>query len=350
MRVARMRRRFAVVGVLGLTVALLASVPSAMAASGRPDRPDRPTLDSVSFESAAISWADAGDSSVTGYKVLRRDRSVDARGVFHMIADNVSGTSYIDDTVEASGSYNYRVKARNANGLSRRSLQLRVEVPAEPAGAQAEPPGALSVTSATVLSAAENTVFAHQIEVEDTGAEGHVAYSFEILDYCEYLEETDSCNWDWDYFDVSTSGRITSFDLLDYEGNPPPRPYTLDVRITAASQGRRVSIDQPFEITVSDEVEGGAAQNFTATGQTQTTIALDWDPPANIDPNHYSLMVFKSGSEPAEDRLVAEFATVASRRTVDRLEANTSYDFYLAPKDDNGKTLDMVSLTHSTAS
>ena len=126
---------FVVAALLAMAVgpAAAQSVPGAV-----PDRPGRPTLDSVTSDSATISWADAGDSSVTGYQVLRRDRAVDAKGVFHVIAEDVSGTSYTDESVEASSRYNYRVKARNANGLSRRSLVVRVEVPAALEAAETE--------------------------------------------------------------------------------------------------------------------------------------------------------------------------------------------------------------------
>ena len=349
MRKARLRRRIAVLGILCVSAMLLAPASSVMAAVGAPDRPARPTLDSVSSSSVTISWADAGDSSVTGYNVLRRDRNSDALGVFHAIASDVSGTSYTDETVEPSGAYNYRIKARNANGLSRRSRPLRVETPAAPVVAAASAVE-LSVTSSTTISVNENTSLSHQIEVMDTGATGNVTYEFEPLNYSEgYWDDNGDYNTDWDYLDASSSGLITSYDRLDYEERPPPRPFTLDIRITATSQGREVSIDQTFEIVVVDVAEG-AAQNFEVTGQSDTNIALDWDPPAGIDPNHYRVMVFESGDGPVEDRLEVEIATVASRSNVDRLQPDTTYEIYLVPVTDQNIRLDILSLTQSTDS
>ena len=342
----RLRRRIAVLGILCVSAMLLAPASSAMAAVGAPDRPARPTLDSVSSNSVTISWTDAGDSSVTGYKVLRRDRNADALGVFHAIASGVSGTSYTDETVEPSGAYNYRIKARNANGLSRRSAPLRVETPAAPVVAAASA-GELSVTSSTTISANENTSLSHQIEVIDTGATGDVTYDFEPLYYSE--EDNGDYDLDWDYLDASSSGLITSYDRLDYEERPPPRAFTLDIRITATSQGREVSIDQTFEIVVVDVAEG-AAQNFEVTGQSDTNIALDWDPPEGIDPNHYRVLVFESGDGPVEDRLEVEIATIASRSNVDRLQPDTTYEIYLVPVTDRNIRLDVLSLTHSTDS
>ena len=360
MRMARLRRRIAVFGILSVSAMLLAPASSAMATAGAPDRPARPTLDSVSSNSVTISWTDAGDSSVTGYNVLRRDRSVDALGVFHLIASGVSGTSYTDETVEPAGSYGYRVKARNANGLSRRSRNLRVDVPeatvpeaAVPeatvpdVAAQSEPVSALSVTNSTTVYINENTSLSHQIEALDTGATGTVTYDFEPLNY----EEGDDpdYNTDWDYLDASSGGLIVSYDRLDYEERPPPRSFAVDIRITATSQGREVSVDQTFEIVVVDITEG-AAQNFQVTGQTSTTISLDWDPPDGIDPNHYRVFVFESGDGPVDDRFETEIATTASRRTVDRLQPDTTYEIYLFPVTDQGVKLDILSLTHSTDS
>ena len=346
MRKERLRRRIAVLGILSVSAMLLVPASSAMAAAGAPDRPARPTLDSVSSSSVTISWTDAGDSSVTGYKVLRRDRNVDALGVFHAIASNVAGTSYADQTVEPSGSYNYRIKARNANGLSRRSPPLRVEIPAAPVVAAASA-DELSVTNSTTVSANENTSLSHQIEVIDTGATGDVTYDFEPLYYSE--DDNGDYDLDWDYLDASSSGLITSYDRLDYEERPPPRAFTLDIRITATSQGREVSIDQTFEIVVVDVAEG-AAQNFQVTGQSDTNIALDWDPPEDIDPNHYRVLVFESGDGPVEDRLEVEIATIASRSNVDRLQPDTTYEIYLVPVTDQNIRLDILSLTHSTDS
>ena len=350
MRKELLRRRIAVLGILSVSAMLLVPASSAMAAAGAPDRPARPTLDSVSSNSVTISWTDAGDSSVTGYKVLRRDRNADALGVFHAIASGVSGTSYTDATVEPSGAYNYRIKARNANGLSRRSPPLRVETPAAPVVAAASA-GELSVTNSTTVSVNENTSLSHQIAVTDTGATGSVTYDFEPLDYSEddYWDGIGDYNSDWDYLDASSSGLITSYDRLDYEERPPPRAFTLDIRITATSQGREVSIDQTFEIVVVDVLEG-AAQNFQVTGQSDTNIALDWDPPEDIDPNHYRVLVFESGDGPVEDRLEVEIATIASRSNVDRLQPNTTYEIYLVPVTDQNIKLDILSLTHSTDS
>ena len=117
-------------------VAVTAWVTNDAQAQGSvPGKPARPTADSVSHESVTFSWTDPGDSSITGYQILRRNRDADAKGNFTVIENNTggAGTSYTDDTIEASTRYGYRVKARNADGISTQSDALRVSTPAEPA-------------------------------------------------------------------------------------------------------------------------------------------------------------------------------------------------------------------------
>ena len=111
---------------------------SSAPSSSPPGRPARPTVGAVSHDSVTISWADPGDSSITGYQVLRRNRDTDAKGNFTIIEDDTgtAATTYTDDSVAPSTRYGYRVKARNAHGLSPRSRSVRADTPAEPEPAQ----------------------------------------------------------------------------------------------------------------------------------------------------------------------------------------------------------------------
>ena len=86
-----------------------------------PATPARPTVTSITHDSVTISWTDPGDSNITGYQVLRRNRDTeDATGDFTVIEDDraTSDTGYTDDSVQPETPYVYRVKARNVHGLS----------------------------------------------------------------------------------------------------------------------------------------------------------------------------------------------------------------------------------------
>ena len=105
------------------------SASSAPSGSSPPGRPARPTAGAVSHDSVTISWADPGDSSITGYQILRRNRETDAKGNFTIIEDDTgtAATTYTDDSVAPATRYGYRVKARNAHGLSPRSRSVRAD-------------------------------------------------------------------------------------------------------------------------------------------------------------------------------------------------------------------------------
>ena len=94
-----------------------------------PAQPTGPKVGAVSHDSVTITWDDPWDSSITGYRILRRSRDGDTYGdglgapEFVAIADD-TGTAeptYADTSVAPSTRYVYRVKAINAHELSERS-------------------------------------------------------------------------------------------------------------------------------------------------------------------------------------------------------------------------------------
>ena len=99
-----------------------------------PAAPSRPTIESVAHNSVTIAWNDPGDSTITGYQVLRRIPAIHGTGVFVVIEDDTgsSETSYEDTTVAPETTYVYRVKARNAHGLSGESGDRSATTPAAP--------------------------------------------------------------------------------------------------------------------------------------------------------------------------------------------------------------------------
>ena len=110
-----------------------------------PSRPTGLTTTFISHNSVTLSWDDPGDSSITGYQVLRRFRDGveygDGEGAtaFVAIVDDTgsSVTTYTDTSVRARARYVYRVKAINAGGTSEQSTFLNVttlETPAPQSG------------------------------------------------------------------------------------------------------------------------------------------------------------------------------------------------------------------------
>ena len=81
-----------------------------------------------------LTWDDPDDDSITGYVILRRVRVNDTGGDFDvLVADtNTAALTYTDDTVAASLTYTYRIKAINEHGVSERSRWVHIDVPAAP--------------------------------------------------------------------------------------------------------------------------------------------------------------------------------------------------------------------------
>ena len=99
-----------------------------------PARPQGLQVTDVKHNSVTITWTDPGDSSISGYQILRRDRAVQETGQFSVIVENTgnAGTNYVDTTVAAGGNFVYRVKARNVAGLSTWSSYARADIPSAP--------------------------------------------------------------------------------------------------------------------------------------------------------------------------------------------------------------------------
>ena len=95
--------------------------------------PAKPTglTGTVSYNAVSLSWDDLGDASVTGYQVLRRDRALHEQGVFLVHVDDTGSASpeYVDRDVALGVRYVYRIKARNAAGLSEQSKRFDADMP-----------------------------------------------------------------------------------------------------------------------------------------------------------------------------------------------------------------------------
>ena len=122
-----------------LAVVCLLSAPGseAHAQTTVPSAPTGLAVSSETHDSVTLTWDDPGDSSITGYQVLRRSRDGDeyedgeGAAEFEVIVNDTgpSATTYTDATVTPRTRYVYRVKLRNSAGLSEWSGYLNVETP-----------------------------------------------------------------------------------------------------------------------------------------------------------------------------------------------------------------------------
>ena len=107
------------------------SGPADVDVPGPPARPQGLTATVVDGK-VRLTWDNPEDSSITGYRIWRRNLDVDAVGQFHIVEDDTGSaeTAYVDESVEPNtASYGYRVTAMNAAGESHWSSFARVDTP-----------------------------------------------------------------------------------------------------------------------------------------------------------------------------------------------------------------------------
>ena len=148
--------------------------------------PARPTglTGTVAHNEVSLTWDDPGDESITGYQILRLDRDVHGLGNFQVHVEDTgsAATSYVDRDVAPETRYVYRIKARNAAGLSVRSHYFGANTPPAPntpaTGAPAITGTArvgetLTADTSDIADAdgLDNAVFSYQWIVSDGGAD-----------------------------------------------------------------------------------------------------------------------------------------------------------------------------------
>ena len=135
---------------------LTSAATDAVAAAEPSEPPDKPTglFATATPDQVVLTWNNPQDDSITGYVVLRRVRVNDVGGKFsELVADTgTAATTYTDNTVAASTTYTYRIKAINGARTSERSRWFHIDTPADP-----EPPETVN-SPATGAPAISGTV------------------------------------------------------------------------------------------------------------------------------------------------------------------------------------------------
>ncbi len=147
---------------------------------------------SPTSEAVSLEWDGPGDDSITGYQVLRQSRDGDAYGddkgapEFAVIADDTASADaeYRDSSVTPGTRYVYRIKARNAAGLSPWSSFANAEtltapvIQAKDVVAKTDP----TCPDDTPPTPTAVTIDAIPIVVSSTTAEYFVLYVSHVID------------------------------------------------------------------------------------------------------------------------------------------------------------------------
>ena len=210
--------------------------------------PTKPTglTATATHEQVVLTWDDPQDDSITGYVILRRVRDNDTGGEFNeLVADTGNAaTTYTDDTVPASTTHTYRIKAINAHGISERSRWFHIDTsPApEPVNYPATGEPTISGTAqvgetltANTSSIADedgldNTTFTHQWLADDAEIARDTGSSYTLLAADEGMTVTVKVRFTDDAGnDEALTSAATEAVAATEPGRPPAKPRGLSV-------------------------------------------------------------------------------------------------------------------------
>ena len=172
---------------------------------GTPAAPTGLAVDSLTHDSITLSWDDPGDGTIQSYQVLRRLQ--DSRSGLAVFVDDTgsSDTTFTDHTVQPNTQYVYRIRARNAVGLSQVSNFVNPAIPEEPRVPAAptglavdsrthntitlswDDPGDSTIQSYQVLRRLHNGPPAFTVFVDDTGSSDTTFTDHTVQPHTQYV-------------------------------------------------------------------------------------------------------------------------------------------------------------------
>ena len=259
-----------------LTMAVFMLFPALLAIAGLAqvyaqgtETPARPTglTGTVEHDQVALTWDDPEDeTSITGYQVLRWQRGVHNPGDFQVHVDDTGNadTSYVDTDVEAEARYVYRIKARNAAGLSPRSGYFDADLP--------EPPVPSAPTGLT------GTVQHDGVSLTWDDPEDDSITGYQVLRLQRGVDELGSFNVHVD----DTGSADTSYTDADVQYGSQ-YVYRIKARNEAGLSSRsgyfNAAVPQPPQVTASFEQ---AAHTVEEGDNATIAVVLDVDPERDL--------------------------------------------------------------------
>ena len=238
----------------------------------------------ATHDQVVLTWDDPGDASITGYVILRRVRENDVGGEFSELAPNTgtAGTTYTDDTVAASTTYTYRIKAINEYGVSERSRWFHIDTLAAPTP---EPdPELLAPSNLTAELTDGQVALGWDAPAEDAGS----VTGYKIL---RAQGEGDSTTL------VADTGSATT----THTDEPAPQASAVYAyRVKAIRDGELSQDSNEAQVQLPP-----AAPTGLLIASTHDRVTLAWNDPGDDTITGYRILR-RDGDAPAED----EFTTI----------------------------------------
>ena len=331
---------------LPLVLALLLAAVSMLFVPGNethaqaavPAAPTGLTAPTVAHDSVTLSWDDPGDSSITGYRILRRDPINQAPGTFSTVEPDTGSaeTTYTDNSVNAGTRYVYRVKAINSVGLSPRSSYLNIETSAAP-----PPPSAPAApTGLTASSVVHDSVTLSWDDPSDSSITGYqvLRRSRDGSEYGDGEGATgfvvivdDTGSQATTYTDTSVIARtryVYRVKAINSVGLSPRSSY-LNIETSTAPP----SPSTPAEPT-----------GLTASSVAHDSVTLSWDDPGDSSITGYQVLRrSRDGAEYGDGQGDSEFVAIvddtgssATSYTDTSVTAHTRYVYRVKVRNPQG--------------
>ena len=311
------RSRLPLAATLGLVAILvitsvLFTAPPATAQEEPTGPPARPTglTGNVAHDQVNLSWDDPGDANITGYQILRRNKAVDDPGVFHVHVENTgnASTSYADSDIQAKTRYVYRIKARNAAGLSPQSSYFNADTPAAPPPPEPESQDPPAQPTGLTSAVTHNKV---TLSWDDPGDDAITGYRILRLNRAED-------NLGEFHIHVSNTGSAAT-SYLDSDVEPETR-YVYRIR-ALNSQGESPRSGYTNADTPAAPVPAAPANLLTAA--THNQVLLNWDDPDDDSITGYRIL---RGLDPGSLAVIEDnTGSPAATYTDEDVEPDTAY-------------------------
>ena len=342
-----------------------ADIPAASTRNAPPPRdgsvPDRPTgLSTIAtFNSVTLIWDNPGDSTTTGYVILRRNIVEQDPGVFTTVEANTGTvtTSYTDTDVEAETRYAYWIKAINEHGTSPRSGYVNVETPAVTDSDRASvsegdtdlpndntTPGRVMVASAATAAVVAAVAQPTEPPDQPTGLSATATHGQVTLTWDDPQDDSITGYVILRRVRVNDTGgdfgvlvADTGTAALTYTDDTVAASTTYTYRIKAinghgaSERSRWVHIDTPAA-PVPDQPTG-----LEATAS-HDSVTLTWDDPGDDSITGYVVLRRVPGVDPEGqfDELVSDTGTAATTYTDDTVAAETRYTYRIKAINEHG--------------
>ena len=261
---------------------------------GLPERPQGLT-GIVAHDSVSLTWDDPEDASITGYQILRRNRAVHAPwqfqvhvddtgsilrrnravhapGQFQVHVDDTSSADafYVDQDVEPETRYVYRIKARSAAGLSKRSKYFNADTPAAPDPALNNP----ATGAPTIIGTARvgETLTAETSGIEDADGLDNASFSYQ-----------------WTISLGAASADIPGATEAAYTPTASDAGVAIQVRVSFTDDaGNEETLTSAATAAVTEEPPA-QPQGLTGTVE-HDVVSLTWDDPEKASITGYQIL------------------------------------------------------------